>query len=132
MRWWKLAIKSEKNRKYYRKCSNNFAADCTVCSIINFQLGDHGFAYLWLYITDKNVFNGVFNDEPGCRNRVTSCFHTSLDSVWSIMMAASMLCGIVKNIQWQLAFVVVILSDGMSCNQTHVSVTSCFHWSHFK
>ena len=24
----KLAIKPEKNPKYYRKCSNNFAADC--------------------------------------------------------------------------------------------------------
>ena len=24
----KLATKSEKNRKYYRKCSNNFAVDC--------------------------------------------------------------------------------------------------------
>ena len=23
----KIVIKSEKNRKYYRKCSNNFAAD---------------------------------------------------------------------------------------------------------
>ena len=25
----KLAIKSEKNRKYYCKCSNNFSAECT-------------------------------------------------------------------------------------------------------
>ena len=24
-----MAIKSKKNRKYYRKCSNNFAADCS-------------------------------------------------------------------------------------------------------
>ena len=24
----KLTIKTEKNRKYYRKCSNNFAVDC--------------------------------------------------------------------------------------------------------
>ena len=23
-------MKQEKNRKYYRKCSNNFAADCTI------------------------------------------------------------------------------------------------------
>ena len=28
MGWQILAIKPEKNRKYYRKCSNNFAADC--------------------------------------------------------------------------------------------------------
>ena len=40
MRLKKLAIKSEKNPKYYRKCSNNFAADCTLilvtlCSTIS-------------------------------------------------------------------------------------------------
>ena len=31
-----MAIKSEKNRKYYRKCSNDFAADCRLWEIISF------------------------------------------------------------------------------------------------
>ena len=28
-----MAIKREKNRRYYRKFSNNFAADCIYCSL---------------------------------------------------------------------------------------------------
>ena len=28
IRWYKLLSKQRKNRKYYRKCSNNFAVDC--------------------------------------------------------------------------------------------------------
>ena len=39
MRWYKLTIKPEKNFKYYCKCSNNFAADCSIrwkhCTILH-------------------------------------------------------------------------------------------------
>ena len=35
----KLAIKTEKNRKYYRKCLNNFAADCSCCIKSGLNLG---------------------------------------------------------------------------------------------
>ena len=27
---WKFTVKPEKNCRYYLKCSNNFAADCTL------------------------------------------------------------------------------------------------------
>ena len=32
-----MAIKSEKNRKYYHKCSNNFAVDCSSAEVPDIQ-----------------------------------------------------------------------------------------------
>ena len=74
------------------------------------QLGNHDFGYHRSYITDRNPYNGVLKDEPGRRNSVTSCFQQNFDSVYSIMIIASVLGGIVKNVHCQFAFDIVILA----------------------
>lgn len=36
-----------------------------ICSSISCHLGDYGFRYPWLYITDRSALNGAINDKPG-------------------------------------------------------------------
>ena len=45
--------------------------------------------WLRLSMTGWSAFNGVFNDEPGLINGLTSCFQTNLNFIYSIMMVAS-------------------------------------------
>ena len=50
MRWLKFAIKSEKNRKYYRMCSNNFASDCSFINGKAFSFQKQDFIYLFIHL----------------------------------------------------------------------------------
>ena len=76
---------------------------------MDYQVDNHCFGYTSRYITDRSAVNGVFNDKPGRKNDVMPCFQTNNDSVYSIMMIASVLGGIVKNVGCQRAFVIVTL-----------------------
>ena len=58
-----------------------------------YQLGGHGFSCPCRYITDRRVFNGMFNDEPGNRNDV---FLTNLNFVFIILMFVSVFGMIVE------------------------------------
>ena len=60
-----------------------------IWSSMDCQLGDHGFFFLWIYIKGRSSLNGMF-DKPGYRIELFSCLQTNLDSVYSIMMIASM------------------------------------------
>ena len=57
-----MSIKSEKNRKFYRYCSNNFAADCkylggggVTSTPDNFKANKTRFKQLWVSITKKRL-----------------------------------------------------------------------------
>ncbi|GFX42063.1 hypothetical protein TNCV_2134781 [Trichonephila clavipes] len=67
--------------------------------------GDHGSDYPCCCITDRNLFNGVINDEPGHMNGETY-FQMNPGSVYSIKMAVPMFGG--------------ILRDGMGCYWIHL------------
>ena len=74
------------------------------------ELGEHGFIYPWRYNTNGSVFSGVFNNETRCRNGVMSYFQTNLDSVYNIMMDASVVGGIL-NTYCRRAFDIIILTN---------------------
>ena len=61
-----------------------------VCSIMGSQINDHGYGYPWRYTRDGSVISGVFKNNLGLQNHMTSCFQTHLDSVGIIMMDASL------------------------------------------
>ena len=60
-----------------------------VCSNMYCQLCDHGLVYTWHYITDMGHIQWCFNDKPGSRLGMTSCFLASVGSNYIFMIVLS-------------------------------------------
>ena len=84
----------------------NFTAQTFQRHFQNHGLGDHGFDF-WLYITERNAFSDVINEELGCGNDVPSCFQKNLTSIYSIMMILSEFG---DDPRYQRAFNIIILA----------------------